>query len=132
MQFHSRPNRIAIAAHSFKLYCQGMITRPDVILQIADTLEAGEDPEGDCMCRATDWMLEREITDVVGDWSCKRPGLKPGGWAFQYWNDHYPDVDDTAVVVLALDRAGEERTQPAIHRAADWILGQRYERISTA
>jgi squalene-hopene/tetraprenyl-beta-curcumene cyclase len=68
-------------------------------------------------------MLEREITDVVGDWSWKRPSLQPGGWAFQYWNDYYPDVDDTAVVVLALDRAGEERTRPAIRRATEWVNG---------
>src|SRR3712207_7406292 len=47
--------------------------------------------------RSARWLLEREIR-VKGDWSWKRPNLEPGGWAFQYRNDYYPDVDDTAVV----------------------------------
>ena len=67
--------------------------------------------------------MEREITETVGDWAWRRPGLRPGGWAFQYWNNHYPDVDDTAVVVMALDRAGDPRSRPAIERATDWVLG---------
>jgi squalene-hopene/tetraprenyl-beta-curcumene cyclase len=105
-------------------YCQPCLSPVwDTCLAMHALLEAGEDATGPAIARATDWMLEREITDGVGDWSWKRPGLKPGGWAFQYWNDHYPDVDDTAVVVLALDRAGEARTQPAIHRSTDWIIG---------
>ncbi len=105
-------------------YCQPCLSPVwDTCLAMHAVLEAGEDPAGDCLGRATDWMLEREITDVVGDWSWKRPGLKPGGWAFQYYNDHYPDVDDTAVVVLALDRAGEERSRPAIRRATEWVVG---------
>jgi squalene-hopene/tetraprenyl-beta-curcumene cyclase len=105
-------------------YCQPCLSPVwDTCLAMHALLEAGEDATGPAIARATDWMLEREITDGVGDWSWKRPGLKPGGWAFQYWNDHYPDVDDTAVVVLALDRAGEDRTQPAIHRSTDWIIG---------
>jgi len=105
-------------------YCQPCLSPVwDTCLAMHALLEAGEDPAGPAFEKATDWMLEREITDVVGDWSWKRPGLKPGGWAFQYRNDHYPDVDDTAVVVLALDRAGQERTRPAIRRATDWVVG---------
>jgi squalene-hopene/tetraprenyl-beta-curcumene cyclase len=105
-------------------YCQACLSPVwDTCLAMHALLEAGEDPAGPAFAKATDWILEREITDVVGDWSWKRPGLKPGGWAFQYWNDYYPDVDDTAVVVLALDRGGEERTRPAIHRATDWVVG---------
>jgi squalene-hopene/tetraprenyl-beta-curcumene cyclase len=105
-------------------YCQPCLSPVwDTCLAMHALLEAGEDATGPAIARATDWMLEREITDSVGDWSWKRPGLKPGGWAFQYWNDYYPDVDDTAVVVLALDRAGESRTQPAIHRSTDWVIG---------
>jgi squalene-hopene/tetraprenyl-beta-curcumene cyclase len=49
----------------------------------------------------------RQITDVVGDWAVRRPGLRPGGWAFQYENPHYPDVDDTAVVGMLLHRNGD-------------------------
>jgi squalene-hopene/tetraprenyl-beta-curcumene cyclase len=105
-------------------YCQPCLSPVwDTCLAMHALLEAGEDPAGPAFERATDWLLEREITDVVGDWSWKRPGLKPGGWAFQYRNDYYPDVDDTAVVVLAFDRAGQERTRPAVRRATDWVVG---------
>ena len=52
--------------------------------------------------KAGDWLVERQILDLKGDWSEMAPDLRPGGWAFQYWNDYYPDVDDTALVVMAL------------------------------
>ena len=58
-----------------------------------------------CMRRAT-WLCKEQILDVVGDWAVRRPGLRPGGWAFQYANPHYPDVDDTAVVGMLLHRDG--------------------------
>lgn len=105
-------------------YCQPCLSPVwDTCLAAHAMLEAGEDPDGPVLDKATDWLLAREITDVVGDWSWTRPGLQPGGWAFQYRNDHYPDVDDTAVVVMALDRAGDPRARPAIERATDWVLG---------
>jgi squalene-hopene/tetraprenyl-beta-curcumene cyclase len=72
---------------------------------------------------ALDWLKDRQILDVVGDWAAARPGVRPGGWAFQYRNDHYPDVDDTAVVVMAMDRADRERYRAAIDRATEWIFG---------
>ncbi|HEY8871861.1 MAG TPA: prenyltransferase/squalene oxidase repeat-containing protein, partial [Stellaceae bacterium] len=61
--------------------------------------------------------------DTVGDWARARPGLRPGGWAFQYANPHYPDLDDTAAVALALDRFDAVHYRPAIDRAAEWVLG---------
>jgi squalene-hopene/tetraprenyl-beta-curcumene cyclase len=64
---------------------------------------------------------------VVGDWAVRRPGLRPGGWAFQYRNDHYPDVDDTAVAGVALLRTGLADSDPqvklAIERAMEWVIG---------
>src|SRR6202012_333520 len=61
------------------------------------------------------------------DWAVKRPDVRPGGWAFQYNNAYYPDVDDTAVVVMAMDRARRASPNPeydaAIARAREWILG---------
>jgi squalene-hopene/tetraprenyl-beta-curcumene cyclase len=66
---------------------------------------------------------------VAGDWEWARPGLPPGGWAFQYENAHYPDVDDTAVVVLALDRAAKQtghadpRVDHAVDLATRWVEG---------
>ena len=69
------------------------------------------------------------MLDVVGDWAEQRPGVRPGGWAFQYANPHYPDLDDTAVVVMAMDRAagrlgaGPSRFREAISRGREWVVG---------
>lgn len=72
---------------------------------------------------AADWMRKLQITDVVGDWASARPNVRPGGWAFQYANPHYPDVDDTAVVVMALDRSDPAANREAIDRGTEWVLG---------
>ena len=80
--------------------------------------EAGESTDAACA-----WLRERQILDVVGDWAVRRPGLRPGGWAFQYANPHYPDVDDTAVVGMLLHRNGDPAYAEAIDRAREWIIG---------
>jgi squalene-hopene/tetraprenyl-beta-curcumene cyclase len=72
---------------------------------------------------ASDWLVERQILDVKGDWAVRRPNVAPGGWAFQYANAHYPDVDDTAVVGMLLARNGDPAHDEAIARARDWIVG---------
>ncbi len=86
-------------------------------------MEAGEPGNGEPISKAAQWLLEREVTDVKGDWTARRPRLAPGGWAFQYRNAHYPDVDDTAVVVMALDRTGNPNYRETIRRATRWIVG---------
>jgi squalene-hopene/tetraprenyl-beta-curcumene cyclase len=70
-----------------------------------------------------EWLRHRQILDVAGDWAVRRPRLRPGGWAFQYWNDYYPDVDDTAVVGMLLHRNGDPAHAQAIARAREWIIG---------
>ncbi|HEU0095781.1 MAG TPA: prenyltransferase/squalene oxidase repeat-containing protein, partial [Rhizomicrobium sp.] len=75
----------------------------DTALACHALLEAGDERSVAAVRRASDWLVERQITTVMGDWAVKRPGVAPGGWAFQYANPHYPDVDDTAVVIAALD-----------------------------
>jgi squalene-hopene/tetraprenyl-beta-curcumene cyclase len=86
-------------------------------------LEAGV-PETDkrvvSMC---DWLAAEQILDVKGDWAINAPDLEPGGWAFQYKNDYYPDVDDTAVVGMLLHRVDPVRYKLNIERAAKWIEG---------
>ncbi len=75
---------------------------------------------------ANDWLRPRQITEDVGDWKRARPHAPPGGWAFQYENPHYPDVDDTAVVGMLLHRqglSGGDDHGAAIARARDWIIG---------
>jgi squalene-hopene/tetraprenyl-beta-curcumene cyclase len=72
---------------------------------------------------ACDWLRGKQITETVGDWAVRRPGLRPGGWAFQYENAHYPDVDDTAVVGVLLHRNGDPAHDESIARAREWIVG---------
>jgi len=85
---------------------------------IAETAGASADVDAACA-----WLAEQQITTVRGDWAEVRPDTPPGGWAFQYANPHYPDVDDTAVVGMLLHRAGDPSHTPNIERARAWILG---------
>ncbi|MEM8849182.1 MAG: squalene--hopene cyclase, partial [Pseudomonadota bacterium] len=87
-------------------------------------MEAGESEADHARVRsALDWLAERQILDVRGDWTVRRPDVRPGGWAFQYENAHYPDVDDTAVVVLAMHRHDPDRYAEAIARGCEWLVG---------
>jgi squalene-hopene/tetraprenyl-beta-curcumene cyclase len=82
-------------------------------------------PSPEVLTRAADWMLTKEVRRK-GDWSIKRPDLVPSGWAFEFANEFYPDVDDTAMVLLALDHAkasDPEAQARAELRATNWILG---------
>ena len=101
----------------------------DTALVAHALMEAGGEEAEAAVGRGLDWLLGKEIKDVRGDWAWQRPRLQPGGWAFQYENAHYPDVDDTAVVVLAMDRhrqlTGTENPamEAALRRAVDWTAG---------
>jgi len=102
-----------------RAYCQPCLSPVwDTGLAGHAMLEAGV-PVG-LSCR---WLLEKQILDVPGDWTVRRPGLRPGGWAFQYENPHYPDVDDTAVVGMLLARDGDPAYEDSIARAREWIVG---------
>ena len=107
-----------------RTYCQPCLSPVwDTSLAMHALIEAGEAPQGRALDRAAAWLKDREITQTQGDWSWRRPHLKPSGWAFQYRNDYYPDVDDTAVVAMALHRADPERYRETLDRAAAWIIG---------
>jgi squalene-hopene/tetraprenyl-beta-curcumene cyclase len=67
------------------------------------------------------WLKGKQITDLPGDWRDSHPGAKGGGWAFQFNNPHYPDLDDTAVVALAMHQSGAAEFTMAVETAADWI-----------
>jgi squalene-hopene/tetraprenyl-beta-curcumene cyclase len=97
----------------------------DTCLAVTGLLDAGVPAEDPAMVKAVDWMLGEEIR-VSGDWSVRRPGVAPGGWAFEFANDGYPDTDDTAEVVLALRRGAHPdvaRTRAAVDRGVRWLLG---------
>ena len=95
----------------------------DTALAMQALMEAGEPTSGAPIEKACAWIRDLQITDVRGDWAEKAPDLDPGGWAFQYRNDFYPDVDDTAVVGMALDRADTSANDDTLRRAANWIIG---------
>ena len=82
------------------------------VVALADAGLADGDP---VLTRAVDWLVDEEIT-VLGDWAVRRPGLAPSGWAFEFANDNYPDVDDTAEVVMALARAETGGARAAARR----------------
>ena len=82
--------------------------------------EGAATPAIDAACA---WLVERQVTDLRGDWADIRPNATPGGWAFQYENAHYPDVDDTAVVGMLLHRNGDPAHADSISKARAWVLG---------
>src|SRR5690606_22731815 len=73
--------------------------------------------------RALDWLIPNQILDAPGDWREIRPNLPGGGWAFQYANPHYPDLDDTAAAAWALHQTDSADYQVSVRRAADWLAG---------
>jgi squalene-hopene/tetraprenyl-beta-curcumene cyclase len=97
----------------------------DTCLAVTALLDAGAAPDDPAVMAATDWMLGEEVT-VRGDWAVRRPDLPAGGWAFEFDNDGYPDIDDTAEVVLALRRVGHPdpgRVDAAVERGITWATG---------
>ena len=97
----------------------------DTALALIALLDAGVDPDDEAVSRAARWVLGEEIR-VRGDWAVRRPRLAPGGWAFEFANDIYPDTDDTAEVVLALRRTAVGTTRDgtdAIRRGINWTAG---------
>ncbi|MGB8275909.1 MAG: squalene--hopene cyclase [Alphaproteobacteria bacterium] len=105
-------------------YCQPCLSPVwDTALAAHAMLEAGEPKDGESIAKSVAWLADRQILDVAGDWSAARPGLRPGGWAFQYWNDHYPDVDDTAAVAMVMERASGDRYAVSLARATEWVIG---------
>ncbi|MBN9586908.1 MAG: squalene--hopene cyclase [Afipia sp. 62-7] len=110
-------------------YCQPCVSPVwDTALTAHAMIEVGGEKEIESAKAALEWLKPKQVLDVVGDWADKRPGVRPGGWAFQYNNAHYPDLDDTAVVVMAMDRArGKlnvgEKYDEAIARGREWIDG---------
>ena len=105
-------------------YCQPCVSPVwDTSLTAHALLETGGEEALEAVARSTDWLVHRQVTHVVGDWAAQRPELRPGGWAFQYWNNYYPDVDDTAVVAMALHREDPVRHAEPLARAAEWVLG---------
>jgi squalene-hopene/tetraprenyl-beta-curcumene cyclase len=109
-------------------YCQPCLSPVwDTALMSHALIETGAPAALGAARRALEWLRPLQIVDTRGDWGARRPHLRPGGWAFQYANAHYPDVDDTAVVAMAMHRAGRLGQAPdyrdEIARAVEWVIG---------
>jgi squalene-hopene/tetraprenyl-beta-curcumene cyclase len=97
----------------------------DTSLAVNALIESGLPADHIALKRAGEWMLDRQVL-VPGDWQVKRPWVQPGGWAFQYANDFYPDLDDTAMVLMALEKLQgleADRVRLAKERGLGWFLG---------
>ena len=113
-----------LVRHEPEAYCQPCVSPIwDTALTCHALLEVGGEVPLKQVRKALQWLVPRQILDVRGDWAARRPDIRPGGWAFQYANPHYPDVDDTAVVVMAMERAAPGEFQESVPRAKEWILG---------
>src|SRR5579859_6455696 len=109
-------------------YCQPCVSPVwDTSLAAHALLETRDARAEDAAIRGLEWLRPLQILDVRGDWISRRPHVRPGGWAFQYANAHYPDVDDTAVVALAMHRSAaltqSDVDANAIARAREWVVG---------
>jgi len=94
----------------------------DTALAMIALTDGGLERDHPALLRAARWLLGEEVS-VRGDWAGPRPRLAPGGWAFEFANVNYPDVDDTAEVVLALRRVEHAGSEGAIQRARAWVEG---------
>ena len=96
----------------------------DTAIAIVALAEAGLEPNHPALVRAAEWLLDKQISNR-GDWQVKVRDVEPGGWAFEYSNDWNPDVDDTAFVLMALQRVDfpdKQRMQAAVRKGVAWVL----------
>jgi squalene-hopene/tetraprenyl-beta-curcumene cyclase len=116
-------DRYTIVEHDVRRIeaCQSPVW--DTGLALTALGDAGVPRDHEAIVRSARWLVGEEISQR-GDWAVRRSGLAPGGWAFEFDNDWYPDVDDAAEVVLGLRRAEPtEEIDSAIARGIRWVLG---------
>jgi squalene-hopene/tetraprenyl-beta-curcumene cyclase len=96
----------------------------DTPWMIEALLEAGVPNDDPALLRSGRWLIAKQITEVKGDWAVRNPAAKPGGWAFEFENDYYPDVDDAIEVLTVLARLGIpwREKEKAIKTGIEWLL----------
>ncbi len=105
-------------------YCQPCLSPIwDTGLTALALQEAGMDDHQDSISRAYEWIKSKQLSNQPGDWRIACPNLPGGGWAFQFENPHYPDVDDTALVAFAMAESDSSAYDEPIHRATRWTIG---------
>ena len=112
---------------SDETYCQPCVSPIwDTCLVMSALAESGIPADNSNLGEAVDWLMSKQVL-VDGDWSVHARQLAPGGWAFQYENDKYPDVDDTGMVLMGLLRAGahlkDDDTRRRLKLGLDWLVG---------
>ncbi len=123
MQIARKSIELLLIERDEQIYFQPCVSPVwDTGLSVHALLETGktDDPR---LVAMLDWLAGKQILDHYGDWTVRRPDVRPGGWAFQYENPDYPDVDDTAVVAMAMHRQGDPKYKMNIDRACEWIAG---------
>ena len=116
--------KLLVVGHS-SAYCQPCVSPVWDTALASLAMEETADPAATAAAtRALDWLQTEQILDAPGDWRVNRPGLAGGGWAFQFANPHYPDLDDTAVVAWAMHQAHNSNDyRDSVRRALDWLVG---------
>lgn len=106
-------------------YCQPCVSPVwDTALSCHALQQADRAGDSDVVLKGLDWLKPLQQLEGAADWQDQHPDLPGGGWAFQYENDHYPDLDDTSVIAWAMHNAGDtKRYGHAIDRAAQWLRG---------
>jgi squalene-hopene/tetraprenyl-beta-curcumene cyclase len=105
-------------------YCQPCLSPVwDTGLAVLALQEADMAGTHDSMQRAYEWLKSKQLHNEPGDWRVERPDVEGGGWAFQFENPHYPDVDDTALVAFAMSESDLPDLDESLHRATRWIVG---------
>ena len=109
-------------------YCQPCLSPVwDTGLAALALQEADKEGNKKSITHAYDWLKTKQLSDESGDWRIARPNIEGGGWAFQFENPHYPDVDDTALIAFAMAELDIEAYNEPIHRATKWIVGMQSE-----
>src|SRR5262249_45690456 len=97
----------------------------DTALTCKALLDSGMSPEHPALVRAAEWLIENQVFKP-GDWSVLNPRLEPGGWVFEFANDWYPDTDDTAVILMVIQRIAVPDSvaqRRAMAYGVNWVLG---------
>ncbi|HTT07992.1 MAG TPA: squalene--hopene cyclase [Gammaproteobacteria bacterium] len=116
--------RKLLVTHQHGVYCQPCMSPVwDTGLAAHALFEAAGEQADEAVHKGLEWLRDKQLGDEPGDWRENKPGLRGGGWAFQYNNSYYPDLDDTSMVAWIMYRADPQHYWDAIERAADWTCG---------
>ena len=107
-------------------YCQPCVSPVwDTLLAMCALQESGESEMFESVAKGAEWLIDNQLDEEPADWKEYKPNLKGGGWPFQFRNDYYPDLDDTAFAAYALRIIDPEKYQRSILSAARWLAGMR-------